>query len=71
MQGHTLWGWHPERFGVSFMPAMAARAPCVRHATYLAAVPSFLQRGLLPGGGNARKRNQVNFAIVSLGDNTV
>ena len=70
VQGHTLRGLHPERFGVKFTPAMAARAPCVRHATYLAAVPSILQSGLLPGGGNTRKRNQVHFAIVSLGDKT-
>ena len=49
VQGHTLWGLHPERFGVSFTPAMAARAPCVRHATYLAAVPSICNVGYCRG----------------------
>ena len=72
VQGHTLKGLREERFGVRFTPALAARVPCVRHATYLASIPSILEHGLLPGGGggggNARKRNQVHFAIVTLGD---
>ena len=53
-QGHEVKGLHEARLGVRFTPALAAKVPCIRHATYLAAAPSFLERGLLPGGASTQ-----------------